>query len=156
MNYQRCVQALCNNPRWLALGMSFLPIVSLVITIVVTGEKPQNTEAVASGQAEAQQGPPLWVLAILLTLFVGKLAAIIGSFKGWYYGWVYHVLEQSVLIFLIGLFLVMGVLSIPLSLVGLIKMVVLIAVILLNFVLRSAWLDKHTKDRYHVAVMTHP
>ncbi len=161
MSIPKWQTVLLSRPRWLAFCVSFLPLMSVLMAMILSGgEQPPNPEPAppthAGAEPAPQQSPPVLFLLIMLTLLSAKVAGIIGSFRCWYYAWVYHALEFSLVIFLLGVFVVMGVLSIPLSIVGTFKVLMLALVVVFNLLLRGLWLDKQTKDRYHVARVTQP
>ncbi len=148
----------------LAIFMGLFPLLSVLLCLdLLLPFAEQNTVA-QSAQPVTQReipGQPLgggsssenigWLpLVPIFLALLAKLAAIVGNVRRWYYGWVFHSIEIHLVIFIHVLLIVISVFSLPLTLVGLFKFLLLFMLLITNFQLQSYWSGRKVRDLYRV------
>lgn len=148
---------LMKHPRFSATLVAIYPLLSLVVfgILMASGGNPDSSDASEASGAQNAGGPPLIVLFVLLAILVSKGLAVAGNFRRWYYGWVFHLIELNLVLFLQGLFLVIAVLSFELALASAVKLILMMGCLYFSTVLKSVWCERNVTDRYRVTYYTH-
>lgn len=135
--------------------VSFFPLMSLFMSIALasgdsgSGPSPEASASDVSGSVSV-----LPILIMLLFLVI-KVSAIVGSFRKWYYAWLYHSLELHLVIFIIGLFAVIATLNQPFNGSGFIRIIVIFLCLFINFRIKNYWLSNDNRGFYKVNHYSH-
>ncbi len=140
-----------DNPRILSWLMVVVPLISIVVVFSSMLVPPE-----ASVPAETDNGGSSGFLTLVIFSVLGlKLTAVVGVVKKWYFTWVYQLIEANFLVFLMGLLLIIGVLTLELSVVSGVKIALCFGLVFLNIKIKHHWLTRDTRGFYCVPHVTH-
>ncbi|MFL0800577.1 MAG: hypothetical protein K6L80_09020 [Agarilytica sp.] len=144
------MRSMISQPKVLSWLVALFPVLSLLFCMSILAVKPDD----APPQAVSNESPPFIVLLLMMTLLLAKILALVAIVRHWYYGWVYHLLEVNVLLFVFGLIIVINILTTPLSFVGALGITLSLGSLFTVFYLKALWLSKGPKDYYDVSRLT--
>lgn len=145
-----------NTSYWLALAVSLLPLLSLIMGVATLGG--QDTEAAVDANPQTASGFGLLGSVFLIVgggFVLAKIMAIVGNFRRWYYGWVFHAAEIVLVLFVLGILAIVSTFSQSFDLLGLVKLGLIFIALAMNLYLRSLWGERSNKDLYRVSFYTH-
>ena len=134
--------------RLTAILITFFPLLSLIIAIglMANGDGEKSTAAANSETAS----PPLLIILLGLSLLATKIFAVISSIRLHYFGWVYHVLELHIVIFLLGLIVVLSTFNQSWDITGAIKLILAFLLTAVNLELKALWMGKRIQSSFRV------
>lgn len=146
------------SAHWSVLLLTtLLPLMTVVISMAILSGSPEPAQN-NQGAAASGGGPGFFgglFFAIVLTLVLSKVAAIIGIWRRWYFSWVFHAIELQLTTFIMGLVVVVSAFTLGFSIADLIKLLVIFLLLSLNLFLRRLWNEKPTREVFHVGYFSH-
>ncbi|MFL0811597.1 MAG: hypothetical protein K6L76_14350 [Agarilytica sp.] len=144
-----------SSPKLAATVLAVYPILGLVFCVYLFAKPPSDAESAQVAAQQSTGGPPVLVILILLLIVASKITAVVGLYRRWYLGWVFHILELNLVIFIQGLFLVIAVLSMDFALQSAVKLILMMACLYISVLLKMFWRGRDITDRYQVTSYTH-